>query len=198
MNLIFVLFLFFGVACIAAPVKDAVASMNELNAYVREGLPTKEDRLLLIIHEASNKIASRLKLKPFGCGIEGPEGIQGIDLDYLFYERTEVDEARKLIVELGESLIHEVNLGIEREKLEYGKLSLPSFFCLTISFLGNETINSDTEYFLYRVDLYRDKVDFVMFIPNSPKIRKTLTEPYQEAYQKVYGSQSTSSSSLNS
>lgn len=186
MNLMLMFFLFFGVACMATPTKDAIASMNDLSPYIREGLPTKEDRLLLIIHEASNKIASKLKLETFGCGIEGPKGIQGISLDYLFHEMAEPDKARKLIVELGDSMIHQVNLDIEREKLEYDILPL-SFFYLTISFLENETIDSDSEYFLYRVKLFSDKVEYIIFIPNSPRTRKSIIEPYQEAYQKVYG-----------
>lgn len=178
--------MFFLVACMATPAKDAVASMNDLSPYILKGLPTKEDRLLLITHEASNEIASKLKLETFGCGIKGPKGIQGITLDYLVHERAEVNEARKLIVELGESLIQQVNLGIEREKLEYGKLPL-SFFRLTISILGNENIDSNSEYFLYCVELYRDKVEYIMFIPKLPKMTYSWFETYQEAYQEVYG-----------
>lgn len=168
MRLLFPLILFFCAAC------------------TQTQILTEDRRFTMIVSNEGDKIADELQIYPFGFGVKGPDGIQGITLSYSSRQRVNVEQARELIVRLAQQVLLRVNQKISSENLNREPVDL-SFFYLCINFHGIETSHNENEDELAMVVISKSIVEYDISKPGVRRLIPIHSEPYTEAYQIVFG-----------
>lgn len=150
------------------------------------GPMTDDDKLLMVIKKESDLTAKSLNLYPIGFGILGPGKVKGVTLSYDSYQGIGIDQARKLIVKLGNRLLDNINLKINSEKLEHGSVEI-SFLRVVITFPGKGTLFNEVEDELALVNISGGIINYKIFKAKTSDFITIYSEPYEEAYKKVFG-----------
>lgn len=151
-----------------------------------------DDILISAVSSSSKKVSSEYNLCPFGFGIAGPV-VHGFSLEYDFNGELSIDEARNLVVPVFEDLKKEIRSRFSALQIPQERLS-DDEIVVSIGFRdsSNKYVISSTHIAIVRVShgkvIYsRDKGEVTGFY-------KVYTEPYSEAYEKVFGNKDSSTS----
>jgi hypothetical protein len=147
---------------------------------------TEDQQFKIMANNESDKIAAELGISPFGFGVKGPDGIQGITLSYTSKERLNLEQARQLIIRLAQKVPSRINNKISTENLNKCPVDL-SFFYLSINFEGLKTLFNENDGEIARVVISRGDVIYNIRKPGVRGFTPIYSEPYEEAYRKVFG-----------
>jgi hypothetical protein len=147
---------------------------------------SESHELKSIVHAQSNRISARLPVYLLGFGVSEPDEIREFMLSYQSNQKVNIEEARKLILQLSTELLANINSSIQEKKLKRNNLD-PSFFYLSIGFDGDYTLFNQAEGEIAHVSLYNDIITYKISKPNMKNFIEVYSEPYEEAYQIVYG-----------
>lgn len=157
-------------------------------AFVHPPVITEDQRFKTIVRHESDIIANELNISPFGFGVEGPKGIQGITLSYSSNQRVNLHQARRLIIRLAQNVTSRVNNRISTEHLNRSPVDL-SFFYFSIGFDGINTLYNENEGEIAFVVISKGIVHYKISRPESKRFIPIHSEPYDEAYRIVFGDQ---------
>lgn len=155
-------------------------------AWMRPQTLTEDQRFKIIVSHESDIVANELDISPFGFGVEGPKGIQGISLSYTSKKRLNLEQTRRLVVPLAQHVLSRVNNRIITENLNRNPIDLP-FLYFSISFDGVDTLFNENEGEIAFVNISNGTVTYKIQQPNMHRFTPIYSEPYEEAYKIVFG-----------
>lgn len=154
-------------------------------AWMNSQVLTEDQRFKIMVSNESDRVANELGISPFGFGVEGPKGIQGISLSYTSKKRLNLEQTRQLIVPLAHHVLSRVNRRIATENLNRNPVEL-SFFYFSLGFDGVDTLYNENEGEIAFVVISKGVVIYKIQKPNMHRFTPIYSEPYEDAYRIVF------------
>lgn len=162
-----------------------VLSMFFLSSWISLQRSESEE-LKSIVAKQSKNISSRYPVYLLGFGVSEPKEIKKFIINYESNKEVDIVNARGIIVNLVNELVLEVNCLVEKNSIHLKKLDHLLFY-ISIGFDGKKTLFNEAEGKIAFVSLSNGTVKYKIYIPATRRFETIFSEPYEEAYKKVYG-----------
>lgn len=141
---------------------------------------TDESKMIRAVNSQSDQIAAKLDLQPFSFGTEGP-GIKGLIFQFQTTQKVDIDQARSILIQLAEQLKQSI-----RAVNPDWNLDDPNFLYISIGF-NDQSGNYNTEPgYIAHATISKYGVDLETYDIATKRFVPVITEPYAEAYHKVF------------